>query len=271
MAVLPPEMTVKIPLSIERVDTSDKAKSDGSTAVIKETAVAQGPAGKVFLSYTKYFAIDRATAQNVASKEADVKNRKGYSIALGFSVDEKKAYPYWDDDTATVTNLRFVKTVSKNGIDYNNVPLLMFKASSEAKMVTPPLGLPSQIPGSGIKSILGNQNLPFGDTQNYPIDYVKFVDATLLIDQKEGSIVDVNSYQETYSVDATALGMGKIKIGSLTYSQTPENVAKAIDDVVKTYPLLNAVQIYIPVILLGIGLIILVIGFFLFFRKKQRT
>jgi hypothetical protein len=269
LSPLPPDTPVRIPLTITRKDISDPAKSNGSTAVIKETAVAKGPGGKDFVNYTKYYALDRKTAKNVTSSQANLTNRRGYSITMGFFVNKNGVFPFWDDDTETVTNLQFIKTDTMSGFKYKDIPVVVFKAQGSGKTKSPPLGLPATVSGSQIKGLLNNTSAPFNDTQQYPIDYIKSITATVIVDQKAGSIVDLPKYNETYSVDASALGMGNIKLASLDYAQTPESIKDVLDNSAKSYMLLNAVEIWIPVALLVIGLIILIIGLILYLRKPK--
>ena len=63
--------------------------------------------------------------------------------------------------------------------------------------------------------------------------------------------------------------MGNIKLASLDYAQTPESIKDVLDNSAKSYMLLNAVEIWIPVALLVIGLIILIIGLILYLRKPK--
>lgn len=267
MQVLPPDMPVKIPLTITRTDVTDKTKSAGNITVIKETAVAKGPAGKDLINYTKYFALDAKTAKNVTSDQADVKNRTDYSITVGFFVSKDGKYAIWDDDTATTGSLVFVKTDKMDGFKYKGVPVLVFNSTGEAKTVKPPLGLPAKISGAQVKAIMP-QLTTLNDTEMYSIDYIKKTTATVVVDQKAGSIVSLPAYQEEYFVDASALGQGKIKLATLQYHQTPESVKTQLDHAAKNYMQLNAIEIYIPVGLLIIGLIELIIGLILYLRKK---
>lgn len=267
LAPLPPDMAVKVPLTIVRKDTSVPDKSTGSVAVIKETAVAKGPGGKDFLTYTKYYALDRKTAKNVSSNEANIKNRTGYSLTLGFfpTTATKK---FWDDDTMSAGDAKYVKTVKMDGFKSKDVSLMVWHAAGEGVAVNPPLGLPAKVSGADVKKILNNPALPLVDTEMYPITYLKGSDATFMTDSKTGQIVNLDM-TETYSVDASALGMGKIKLAVLHYVQTPENVKTSIDEATENYGLLNTVEYWIPIALLVIGVIILIIGLLLFLRKKE--
>lgn len=263
---LPADMQVKVPLTVVRKDISAPEKSTGSVAVVKETAEAKGPGGKSFLTYTKYFALDRKTAKNVTSNEADVKDRRDYSLTLGFNLDES-GRKIWDDDVRTSGEVRFVKSVEMDGYDSKNVPLNVYTVSDEGTAKVPPLGLPEKISGADIKKVMNNPALPLNDAETYAIPYLKATDATLMADQKTGTIVNLDM-KETYSVDAAAFGMGRIKLAELKYVQTPENIKSNIDYAASNYGLLAAVEIYIPLALLVIGLIVLVIGLVLYLRQK---
>lgn len=267
LQLLPPEIAVKVPLTINRTDVSAPERSSGGVAVVKETAVAKGPGGKDFLTSTKYYALDRKTGKNVTSDEADVKNRTDYSILFGFNV-EKKPYLIWDDDTRKSGAADFVEVKNMDGFKFKNIELYAFGAKDEAPNVIPPLGLPEKISGSQIKTLLSNPALPFNDTEMYKVDYIKAVEATVMVDQRAGVVVNLPSFQETYYVDASAMGMGKIKLGSLKYHQTASSVKESIDTAADAYKLLDIVEKYIPLVLLVIGLIILIIGLILFLRKK---
>ncbi len=269
MSPLPPGMEVKVPLTITRTDVSDKAKGTNKVAVVKETAVAKGPGNKDFLSYTKYYALDRKTGKNVAGKNSDT-DRTGYSLLLGFHVKNDKSYTIWDDDVGAAGKLEYVTTEKMDGFDYKNVEVKEWKASSAGeKTKEPPLGMPSKISGAQIKAVLNNPDLPFSDTEMYPMDYLKATTATLRVDTMTGSIFDVVDNKEEYFVDATALGMGKLKLATIQYSQTPENVKQNLDVAAKNYMLLNSVEIYMPLLMLILGAIFLVIGLALIIMKKS--
>ena len=141
--------------------------------------------------------------------------------------------------------------------------------------ITPPLGLPSTMTGTQIKALASG--IPglnpadvagLGDTQQYPITYLDQTTATIVAEPRTGSIVSaINS--DTYTVDASAVGVGKIKLATITYKQVPENVAKVMDDTAENFGKLNAVQLWIPLGLLIVGVIVTVIGLILFLRKKK--
>jgi hypothetical protein len=163
----------------------------------------------------------------------------------------------------------FVKVTKVNGIKTKNATAYVFHASGSDPMVNPPLGLPKSVSGAEIKSILGNPNFAANDTQQYPINYIKKTDATIVVDQKTGAPINLPAYTETYYVDASGLGQANIKLGTLSYKQTPENVAAVLDDAAESYGLLSMVGLWIPLVLLILGVIITVIGAIWLSRKKE--
>jgi len=269
MTILPPDMAVKVPLTITRTDQSQPSKSDGSVAVVKETMKAVGPGGKVQLSYTKYFAMDRKKSNNVAYKYAD-RTRSGYFILLPFNV-EKKTYMMWDDDTGKAGPAKFVKVQKMDGDKYKNVDVYVFEAEGSDAMLKPPLpNLPKEITGAEAKKLLGDPNLNLNDDQKYPITYVKSTKATIVADQRTGTIVDLPAYEESYYVDASALGMGKMKIADLKYHQTRANVRSVIDNAAKYYGLLDIAEKWVPLAVLIVGILVILIGILLMVRTKQQ-
>jgi hypothetical protein len=267
MAPLPAGMEVKVPLTITRKDVSDKAKGTSSVAVIREPVVAKGPASKDYINYIKYYALDRKTGKNVPGNNSDM-NRTDYSIMLGFDVTPNGTYKYFDDDTAKAAKMNYVKSDTMDGFDYKGVKVLQFTGTGSGKTTKPPLGMPAKISGAQIKTVLNNPGLPFADTEMYPIDYIKNITATIRVDERTGSIFDVMSMKEEYFVDATALGMGKIKLATIQYSQTPASVKQNLDEAASSYKQLDMVEKYIPLLLLILGVILLVIGVVLILVKK---
>ena len=268
LSILPAGMEVKVPLTTSLHLVSDKSKGNSKVAVIKVVTIAKGPGGKDFQNITNYYAVNRKTGENVSGNNSDV-NRTGYPVsAIGFFVDPKKPYSIFDDEVGKAVPLTFVKSEKVSGFTYKNVDAQLWKSSYEDKTVQPPLGLfPSQLSGAQIKALMPTVT-GVNDTQMYPVDYIKTGDLSYLVDEMTGSVFDVLSMKYEYFVDASALGMGKIKLATVQQHQTVENAKDVLDYSAKSHAQINALEIYIPVGLLIIGLIELVIGLILYLRKK---
>jgi len=264
---LPPELSVKVPLAITRKDVSDTAKGSSSVAVVKETVKAVGPAGKTFISWTKYFAMDRFKSNNVSGHGSDM-NRQGYFILLPFNL-QKKGYLMWDDDTGKAGEAKFVAVKKMDGVKYKGINCYVFKVAGQDPTINPPLGLPKTISGAEVKTILADPNFAAVDTQQYPITYIKRTEATLIADQITGTLVALPDYNEIYYVDATALGKGNIKLATLHYAQTPENIQTVIDDAAKFHNQLALANTWIPLIMLILGIVLTLVGGIWFAVKKH--
>ena len=271
--LLPPESAVKIPLVITRRDLSQPNKSSGSVALIKETAVAIGPAGKDFQNTTMYYALDRKTSKNVAGHGSDA-DRTGYYPILPIGA-KKQTYLLWGDSVGRAGEAKFVKTTMVSGLTTPATTCYVYQVNGPAApTVAPPLGLPSKMTGAQIKALASG--IPgvnpadvagLVDTQGYPITYLDQTTATIVGEPRTGSIVNaINS--DTYTVDASAVGLGKIKLATISYKQVPENVAKVMDETAANFGLLDMVGLWIPLILLILGLVVTVLGLILFLRKK---
>jgi hypothetical protein len=271
--LLPPSMAVKIPLVITRLDLSQPNKSSSSVALVKETAVAIGPAGKKFIDTTMYYALDRKTSENVADHGSDA-NRTGWYPILPIGA-KKQTYPMWGDSTGKTGDAKYVKTTMISGLTTPATTCYVYQINGAADpTVSPPLGLASSMTGAQIKALASG--IPglnpadvagLGDTTQYPITYLDQTTATVIAEPRTGSVVDaINA--DTYTVDASAVGIGKIKLATIHYTQTPENVAKVMDDTAKNFGLLNMVGLWIPLALLIVGLVVTIIGLILFLRKK---
>jgi hypothetical protein len=273
LSLLPPEMAVKVPLAITRRDLSQPSKSSGSVALIKETAHAVGPAGKTFIDTTMYYALDRKTSENVPGHGSDV-NRTGWYPLLPIGA-QKKTYQLWGNDTHKTGDAVYSNETKVAGITTPPQTCYVYKIDSKADpTVAPPLGLPSKLSGSQIKAIAGSMPgvnpasvAGLVDTEMYPITYLVQTKATITGEPRTGSIVAATN-KDTYSIDASALGLGKIQLATVYYTQTPENIAQVMDDTAKNFKLLDTVQIWIPLGLLIVGLILTIIGAIWFARKK---
>ena len=274
LSLLPPEVTVKVPLSIVRRDVSQPSKSSSSVAVIKETTKAVGPGGKAFINTTMSYALDRKTSMNVADHGADA-NRKGLYPILPIGV-KKQTYQMWSDDLGRTGPAKFVKTTKVTGLTTPATECFVFLATGPAEpTINPPLGLPKSLTGAQIKALAASMPgvnpaslAGLSDTAQYPITYMKKTTATLVAEPRTGSIVSILSNTDEYSIDASALGLGTIKLASIHFEQIAENVAKVMDETAENFALLKMVGLYIPLVLLILGVILTAIGGIWFARKK---
>jgi len=268
----PEGQAVELPVTITRIDTSDPDKSDSEAAVIREQLEALDREGNIVVEWDKYFALDRKDAHNLAGHNSD-RDRDGWYVMLPVNA-EKTIYAMWDDDTESTADAGFIKEDTRDGDEYKNVDVYVYKAEGGPDvMVEPPLGLPTRLSGKVIKEVLGDPTLPLADDAELPIEYYKSGVTSLVVEPRTGSIVDLPDYQESYFVNASLPGQppDMIPIAVLDYKQTPETVADLVDESASYFGLIDLVTIWLPLILLVVGLMIIIVGILLAIRKSRAS
>jgi hypothetical protein len=272
MVLYPKGKEVTIPLSITRRDVSQPGKSDSKTAVIKERVEGKDPEGNTMIEWTRYFALDRKSSQNVSGHNSDA-DRNGYYVMLPMGTD-KKTYEMWDEDLMKTGSAKFVKVETRDGEKHKVIKVFVFDAAGAPEaMVKPPLGLPATLPGKTIKVILGNPNIALPDDAMFPIEYYKKTEATLVAEPRTGSFVDIPKYREEYYANAALPGekQNLLALAILDYKQTGINVKAVVDDTAAYFALLDLMAVWLPVIFLVVGLILLLAGIFPSRKKTPST
>lgn len=264
LVIYPEGEEINIPVEITRTDVSEPDESSSDVAVVRETVVVKNAdTGETLEDYgwDKLFAIDRKTGENVKEYDEDIPDREGYYIMLPFNA-EQVTYQLWDDETGLTGDGVFVKEDTRDG-----VKVYVYEAGGEPeKMLGPPSGLEDyeQLPGRVIKELLNDPNLLIPDDAMMTIEYFKETEATLVVEPRTGAWVDIPEFREAYYVNTALSGEPEyMKLAEIEYKQTEESVSIVVDDVAGYFGLLDLVTMWIPVILLVIGLILVVTGLFL--------
>ncbi len=272
MEFYPEGQEVTLPITITRTDVSVPDKSDSEAAVIWEQVEFIGPDNEVLISWDKYFALDRMTALNLPGHNSD-RDREGYYVMLPMGA-KQVTYEMWDEDTELTGDAVFIKEETRDGNDFKDVTVYVYEAEGDLEpMVEPPLGLPGQLSGREIKEILNDPTINLADDTMLPIEYLKQARVTIVVEPRTGAIVDLPTYHEEYYVNAGLPGQpaNNILIGVLDYKQTPENVAFVIDDSAKYFALLDLVTMWLPLMLLVVGLMMIILGVLLMVRKQRSS
>lgn len=272
MEFYPEGQEVTLPVTVTRKDVSVPTKSDSEAAVVREQVEAVGPDGEVLISWDKYFALDRKTALNLPGHNSD-RDREGYYVMLPMGA-EQVTYEMWDDDTELTGDAVFSSEETRDGNDFKDITVYVYEADGDLEpMVEPPLGLPGQLSGKEIKEILGDPTINLADDTMLPIEYLKQARVTIVAEPRTGAVVDLPAYHEEYYVNAGLPGYppNNILMGVLDYKQTPESVAFVIDESARYFALLDLVTMWLPLMLLVVGLITIILGVLLGVRKQRST
>ncbi len=272
MEFYPEGQEVTLPVTITRKDDSVPEKSDSEAAVIREQLAMVGPDNEVLLSWDKYFALDRKNALNLPGHNSD-RDRDGYYVMLPMGA-EQITYEMWDDDTELPADAVFINEEARDGNDFKDVTVYVYEVEGALEpMVEPPLGLPGQLSGKEIKSILNDPSINLADDTMLPIEYLKQGNVTVVVEPRTGAIVDLPIYHEEYYVNAGLPGQpaNNILMGVLDYKQTSESVAFLIDDSAKYFALLDLVTMWLPLMLFVVGLMMIIVGVLLMVRKQRSS
>jgi len=272
MEFYPEGQEVTLPVTITRKDVSVPSKSDSEAAVIREQVEVVGPDNEVLISWDKYFALDRKTALNLPDHNSD-RDREGYYVMLPMGA-EQVTYEMWDDDTELTGDAVFSSEETRDGNDFKDVTVYVYEADGDLEpMVEPPLGLPGQLSGKEIKSILNDPGINLADDTMLPIEYLKQASVTIVAEPRTGAVVDLPAYHEEYYVNAALPGQpaNNILMGVLDYKQTPESVAFVIDESAGYFALLDLVTMWLPLMLLVVGLMMIIVGILLVVRKQREN
>ncbi|MBN2168539.1 MAG: DUF3068 domain-containing protein [Actinobacteria bacterium] len=267
MAILPPDISIKLPLVITR--TLKSLSTEGNITNIEETVQGVGPGGKTYLEYERIYSIDRSSKENVEGYESDM-DREMYTVFLPFDL-EKKTYEIFDSDTGVLTETEFVKEGTEKSTDGKEVDVYILQGQAEEVLLVPPLGLPPEISGAEVKAIMGEDaaTLDIPDDMKIPIDYLKGLDVEVAVEPKSGVIVNVLDYVIDYYVDASAAGMESLKLATIQYAQTPESAKESVDSVLDSLSKLDLIKNTIPLILLLVGIAIMLLGLAVGLRTKS--
>ena len=227
-----------IPMTIDRQVVV--LETDGSDALVSDTAVLNGPTGPLQSSADTY-TIDRKTMEHIEnfSANADVIDREG--LVVGFPIGtEERDYVGWNGDTLETNTLTFVRAEERNGLD-----TLHFTASSEPRPIldpvllatfppalpkavlsqlVPALGLPAEAAGqlAAVLEVMPDP-VPLSYTYNYATEYWVEPNSGVLVDytKDETRIVGLEVGGNFAPVTA---------VGQFTYELSDTSIVDAVAD-----------------------------------------
>lgn len=265
MAILPPELAIKIPLVITRVLKS--GESTGDVTTVQEIAKGVGPGGKVLIDTERVYAFDRKESNNVPGNGSDME-REGYSLFFPFGT-QKTHYDAWDNDLEKIIDAEFVEEKTVSGNKAGDINTYLFEITGKGKSVIPPLGLPEEVSGKEIKAIINNPALPIDDAAMMPIDYIKTTDIKVCLEPTTGAPANVINYKMEYFVDASAAGMEPLKLATIEYHQTAASSAESVDEIADSISLISLVKNWLPLIFLLVGIAFMLTGLAVGLRKQN--
>ena len=246
-------------------------KTSGGKALISDSRTTS--AGGTKVEQTKWeYAVDRKSLEAVSSHPSswNVIPAQGLTVSWPFGA-QKKNYQGWTPETQTVATLTYLRSEKKQGIT-----TYAYEAKvPPTKIVDPQIlaTLPKQLPSSLLKLLGTAGALPAAQVAQLaqilpelPAEvttaYTFQDDSTFWIDPNTGLVIDVQRNQQR--VAAIALPNGTtvplIPAVAATYQTAPASAQSAADDARHGRTVIRWLGVYVPIILLGLGFVLLVLA-----------
>ena len=256
-------------------------KTSGDKALVSDSRTTEAAGTKVEQTRWEY-AVDRS------SLEASSSHPSGWNVvpAQGLTVNwpfgaQKKNYQGWTPETQTTTPLTYLRSEKKQGIT-----TYVYEAKvAPTKIVDPQIlaSLPKQLPASLIKLLASAGVLPAAQagqlSQILPqlgaqvtLAYTLQDDSTFWVDPDTGLVIDVHRDQQR--VAALSLPNGTvvplIPAVAVTYQTTAASSKDAADEARHGSTVISWLGVYLPIILLALGVVLLALAVVLGLLRGRR-
>ena len=268
------------PVSITRHVTVDS--TDGSTAIVTETAQAAFPDGTPVANTTDVYALDRKTMEHLTDYSGDntqVTPREG--LVIGWPIGtEQRDYTGWSGDTQAPVTLTYEGTEEHAGLN-----TYVFKSEISNGVIKDPALLaqfPTAIPKALMAQLAGQLQLPEALQTAFaqllpqlpdavPMTYLYSGTTTYWVEPTSGVLVDMNR-SETRSAalvtDAAPLPIPLTAVFDWTYQPTDESVAAAVDDAKSADSQLSLFGTWLPYGAIALGVLLLIAAAFLLTGRR---
>ena len=268
-----------VPVSV--VQDVKAEQTSGNTALMSDSRTTEAAGTKV--EQTKWeYAVDRQSLEATSNHPSswNVIPAKGLTVSFPFGA-QKKNYEGWTPETQTTVPLTYLRSETKQGIT-----TYVYEAKvPPTKIVDPQIlaSLPKQLPTSLIQ-LLGSagavppaqaallaQILPQLGAQA-TMAYTLQDDSTFWVDPSTGLVIDVHRNQERIANLVLPNGSTAplIPAVAVTYQDTAASSQAAADDARHGRTVIRWLGVYLPIILLILGVVLLALAALLPGRRRER-
>jgi hypothetical protein len=273
--------------------------TDGDVALVSEVQTLSTQ-GQTLQELVKRYAINRKTMEFSTKYPSSWKDKDGFwdreGLVIGWPIDtEKKDYTGWSDDYRATITLKFEGQVTH---ERTGMTTYLFTSSSEAQPIVSAavqrMGLPTELPKDQLIALIENTDLDqtvktmlptllqAWPEDNIPLAYYYEYEAQYWIDPRTGAIIDTTKHElrkvslgeEVIAGTPLALlpedqraGL-RVPVFDLTYSATDQSVQDAKKDADDAQSDIDLFGTFIPILAMGIGLILIIVGAFMALRKR---
>lgn len=257
-----------VPITVDRqVETLEV---DGSSALVSDVSVLNGPAGPIQASEDIY-AIDRKTMEHIDNFTEDDRVIEREGLVVGFPIGtEQQDYLGFNGDTLETNTLTYVGTSEVNGL-----ATYEFAAASGPDVIIDPVLLesfPAALPQALIQGLLPTLGLPEAAVAQFtqllptlpdpiPLTYTYTYDTSYQVEPDSGMLVDYTKVESR--VAGITVGEQFIpvtEVMNLGYELSDASIADAVSEAEDAQSLLFWVGKVLPYTTLAIGAVLLLFG-----------
>ena len=269
-----------VPVTIARtVKTLEVGGDDG--AVVSDHGVMSSPAG-VLADSLDIYAINRTTMDAIADFSGDARILPREGLVVGWPIgSEPVDYVGWNGDTQQTTILAYVGEEERGGIN-----TYVYHAAEEPAIIVDP-ALLAQFPPAFPKALLLQLAPALGLPDEMmaqlgpvleampdpiPLTYTYAYDKTYWVEPNTGVLIDIDSMESravAFAVPDAPAPVALAEVQHLEYVTTPASVQDAVNDANDGISQLNMFGVYIPAILILLGVIGIIGGIYYVTRKPE--
>jgi hypothetical protein len=241
-----------------RVFSRFELTTPGTSVVEEDTRLLSREGGQEISKTKRVYAIDRKTGQLVKDRGSD-RDRSGYYIVFPFDTP-REGVSVWSESNGKTQPANISKKAKLEGLpvyefvlEYHNEPV--------AKA---PEGFPAELTGRHLKNILQMPDLSISDEATVKPSYLGGAVADFSVEPKMGTVTRMNT-QQTLSLQAGGAGSGFMVtrlLNKLELTESKSSVTDAVNFASEEVSKLKLQFVYIPLLLLVVGIASLLVGSF---------
>ena len=255
-------------------------KTSGNKALISDSRTTSAAGAKV--EQTKWqYAVDRKSLEAVSSHPSswtDLIPAQGLTVSWPFGA-QKKNYEGWTPETQKVAPLTYLRSEKKQGIT-----TYVYQAKvAPTKIADPQIlaALPKELPVDLLKLLGTAGALPAAQAAQLaqilpelpnpvPLAYTFQDDSTFWVDPHTGLVIDVQRAQQRVAEIALPNGttVPLIPAVAVTYQDSAASSKAAADDARHGRTVISWLGVYLPIILLALGVVLLALAGVLRGRRR---
>lgn len=232
--------------------------SPGTSVVSVETKILDKSNGETLYETKKDFGVKRRTGELTDYNKSD-KKEEGYFIIFPFDTPSD-VVPVWFDISGETADAVFVKKTQVNGL-----PVYEFKLDATNLPVSAPSGFPGDYTGAQLKQSFSKPELEIGDDEICKAQYRANASFTFLVEPRMGNIAKMKSGEIDLLLNTSRPQSdfkATLALSNISFSENEDSIERSVTFARDELSKRQLQFVYIPVFLLGLGVVILVIGLF---------